>query len=70
MMRAVLGAIQFAALVARRPIVVQIPGGPNVELMLAHDIGRERLLELHLAAIDRPPDSPQAREFLPARRRK
>jgi hypothetical protein len=66
MMRAVLGETQFAALIERRMVIVQIPGGLNLELVLG-DIRPERLLELHLEAMERPVDPPQAREFLPAR---
>jgi hypothetical protein len=63
----VLGESQFAALVSRQPIVVQAGGGENLELVLA-DIGRDRLLEIHFEAMDRPRDPVQAKEFLPARR--
>jgi hypothetical protein len=66
MRRAVLGESQFAALISRQPIVVQT-GGENLELVLA-DIGRDRLLEIHLLAMDKPRDPVQAKEFLPARR--
>jgi hypothetical protein len=66
MMRAVLGEIQFAALIERRTVTVQIPGHPNIELVLG-DIHPDRLLEVHLEAMERPVDPPQAREFLPAR---
>jgi hypothetical protein len=69
MMRATIGRDQFTALVERRLIVLQIPGHPNVELVLA-DIDPDSLLELHLTAMQRPIDPPQAVEFLPARRRK
>jgi hypothetical protein len=66
MMRAILGEDQFAALIERRIVIIQIPGGMNVELVLAN-IGRDRLLEIHLEAMERPVDPPQAKEFLPAR---
>jgi hypothetical protein len=66
-MRAVLGENQFAALIERRMVIVQIPGHPNLELVIGN-IRPDRLLELHLQAMDAPPDPPQAREFLPARR--
>jgi hypothetical protein len=44
----------------------------EVEVMLA-DIGGQRMIDAVITAITephRPPDPPQAREFLPARRRK
>jgi hypothetical protein len=68
-LRAILGESQFRELLARRPITVQIPGGENLELVLA-DINRVRLFEIHLEVVERPPDPPQAREFLPARKKR
>jgi hypothetical protein len=67
-LRIVLGETQFRALIARRPFIVRIPGGPDFELVLA-DIGHARLLEAHREAIDKPADPPQAVEFLATRSR-
>jgi hypothetical protein len=68
-MRAILGESQFRALLARQPITVQVPSGENLELVLA-GVTRERLLEIHLELMDKPPDPPQAKEFLPARKKR
>jgi hypothetical protein len=44
------------------------PGGEN--LSWCSPTSTARLLEIHPETVDKPPDPPQAREFLPARRKR
>jgi hypothetical protein len=67
-MRAVLSRTQFIALLAGRPVVMEIPGGPDLELVLnVHWPASSMGVDIVSAAF-KPPDPPQATEFLPARR--
>jgi hypothetical protein len=63
---------QFRALLAGRRVFIRMPDGTNVELLLTA-VSWKRLVQTLLDAVDEPhypSDPPEAREFLPARKKR
>jgi hypothetical protein len=68
--RITLGEEQFRRLVAGNLIAINTAAGAQVHVMLA-DIGAKPMIAAIVDAIEggrRPPDPPEAREFLPVKR--
>jgi hypothetical protein len=70
-LRVVIDEAGFRRLVSGNPILAHSTAGLRVEIALS-DIGWQRMVQAIIDAATephRPPDPPQAREFLPVRRR-
>jgi hypothetical protein len=69
--RVVIGEAEFRELVAGREVRLGASNGDQVDAIIS-DIGWVKMFRAVLDGIQpgRPPDPPQAREFLPLRRRR